>query len=299
MRYVIIATSIVLVSAAAVSATVYVVNPQGTGDYPTIQAAVDAVMNGDIIELTDGTFTGDGNRDIDFLGKAIIVCSQTGSPADCIINCQGSEAQPHRGFHFHSDEGAGSIVEEITIRNGWAWTGGGVYCEGSASPAFIGCTFRVNEATSGGGMRGSTSSELIRCIFISNAARFGGGLYIRSNCSPALDECAFLGNSAEYSGGGMHCEQHCSPILTNCTFRENHLAAERGMRSDRRLAGRVRRHAGERDEVGPNQGRVSQVGTGPRQVAGRRMVIVTAGASARGPANGTAREETCRLTAFA
>jgi len=225
-------------------------------------------------------------------------------------------------------------VQEVTIRNGWAWTGGGVYCEGSASPAFIGCTFRVNEATSGGGvyggqfstfadcnfidnaaehsgggMRGSTSSELIRCIFISNAARVGGGLYIRSNCSSALDECAFLGNSAEHSGGGMHCEQHCSPILTNCTFRENHLAAERGMRSDRRLAGRVRRHAGERDELGPNQGRVSQVGTGPRQVAGRRMVIATAGArrmviatagaSARGPANGTAREEICRLRFFA
>jgi len=78
MRHVIIATSIVLVSAAAVSATIYVVNPQGTGDCPTIQAAVDAVMDGDIIELTDGTFTGDGNRDIDFLGKAIIVCSQLG-----------------------------------------------------------------------------------------------------------------------------------------------------------------------------------------------------------------------------
>jgi predicted outer membrane repeat protein len=254
MRYVIIATSMVLVSAAAVSATVYVVNPQGTGDFPTIQAAVDAVMNGDIIELTDGTFTGNGNRDIDFLGKAIIVCSQAGSPADCIINCQGSEAEPHRGFHFHSDEGAGSVVQDITIRNGWAWTGGGVDCEWAASPTFIGCTFWANEAQSGGGvhggefstftdctfidnaaehsgggMRGGTSSELIRCVFISNAARYGGGLYIRSSCSPTLDECAFLGNSAGHSGGGIHCELHCSPVLTNCTFRENHTLIGGGM----------------------------------------------------------------------
>jgi hypothetical protein len=39
-----------------VSATTYLVTPDGTGDYPTIQLAVDAVVDGDIIELTPRTF---------------------------------------------------------------------------------------------------------------------------------------------------------------------------------------------------------------------------------------------------
>jgi pectin methylesterase-like acyl-CoA thioesterase len=54
-------------------AATYVVSPDGSGDFPTIQAAIDAAVDGGIIELTDGTFTGDGNRDIDYAGKSITV----------------------------------------------------------------------------------------------------------------------------------------------------------------------------------------------------------------------------------
>lgn len=44
----------------------YVVSPDGTGAFPTIQEAIDAIPQGSVIELTDGIFTGDGNRDLDF-----------------------------------------------------------------------------------------------------------------------------------------------------------------------------------------------------------------------------------------
>jgi pectin methylesterase-like acyl-CoA thioesterase len=54
-------------------ASVYVVRPDGSGDFPTIQAAIDAAIDGDTVELADGTFRGDGNRDPDYLGKAITV----------------------------------------------------------------------------------------------------------------------------------------------------------------------------------------------------------------------------------
>ncbi len=47
--------------------------------------------------VADGIYTGEGNRDIDFLGKAITVRSENG-PESCIIDCQGSEADPHRGL---------------------------------------------------------------------------------------------------------------------------------------------------------------------------------------------------------
>ena len=83
---------------------------------PTIQAGIDSAVTGDVVELANGTFTGNGNRDIDFLGKAITVRSQSGNPEDCIIDCQGSEMEPHRGFTFHSGETATSVVESITIQ---------------------------------------------------------------------------------------------------------------------------------------------------------------------------------------
>ena len=60
----IIAAALVAAAAIPTAAVIYTVSPDGLGDYPTIQAAVDAVIDGDIIELTDETFTGDGNRDI-------------------------------------------------------------------------------------------------------------------------------------------------------------------------------------------------------------------------------------------
>jgi len=68
-----------------------------TGDYTTIQAAIDDCNDGDVVIVAPGTYTGEGNRDIDFKGKAIIVRSKSG-PEDCVIDCQGSREDLHRGF---------------------------------------------------------------------------------------------------------------------------------------------------------------------------------------------------------
>jgi hypothetical protein len=131
MRHFIFMSSTILVLAASASGDTYVVNPDGTGDYPTIQAAINGAGTGDIIELTDGTFTGAGNRGISFLGKAITVRSQSGNPEACIIDCQ----QANRGFLFTSSEGLESVLEGATVKNGSADNyGGAVYCSpGSAA----------------------------------------------------------------------------------------------------------------------------------------------------------------------
>jgi len=47
-------------------ATVYEVRPDGFGDFPTIQAAIEGAVDGDVIELTNGVFLGEGNRDVDY-----------------------------------------------------------------------------------------------------------------------------------------------------------------------------------------------------------------------------------------
>ena len=94
MKRVIIAVAAVLAGIAASQARIITVDNDGPADFSTIQAAIDDSNDGDTVLVADGTYTGDGNRDIDFHGKAIIVKSENG-PQNCIIDCNGTEADRH------------------------------------------------------------------------------------------------------------------------------------------------------------------------------------------------------------
>jgi len=118
-------------------------------EHPTIQAAIDACNDGDVVIVTPGTYTGEGNRDIGFKGKAITVRSLNG-PENCVIDCNAAERDLHRGFYFHSDEDANSVVDGFTIINGYAEYGGGIYCYQS-TPAINSCRISGNSATDDGG----------------------------------------------------------------------------------------------------------------------------------------------------
>lgn len=59
-------------------------------EYPSIQLGIDAASNGDTVILSDGIYTGNGNRDINFNSKSITVTSENG-PDNCIIDCEGKD----------------------------------------------------------------------------------------------------------------------------------------------------------------------------------------------------------------
>ena len=195
--------------------------------YPSIQAAIDAAADGDTIILAPGTFRGDGNRDIDFKGKAVTLRSTNPNEpnivAATIIDCNGSEQEPHRGFYFHSEEDANSIIAGLTVINGVAWKGGAVLCSHS-SPRFTDCVFRGNEAydddTGGGAMYNEDCSPtLIDCLFTDNAAYRGGGMTC-DNSNATISQCTFIENSASYYGGGLY-NYASDTTLTDCTFSGN------------------------------------------------------------------------------
>ena len=88
-------------------------------DFPTIQQAMDHTAPGGSVIIADGTYQGTGNRDLDFKGRSFTVRSENGSD-NCTIDCQGTSTDPHRAFIFHNEETTASLVDGLTIINGYA-----------------------------------------------------------------------------------------------------------------------------------------------------------------------------------
>ena len=76
----------------------------------TLQAGIALGAPGDTIEVDPGTYSGPGNRDLDFGGKALVLRSVAGA-AVTILDCQASG----RGLVFQTGEGHAAIVEGFTI----------------------------------------------------------------------------------------------------------------------------------------------------------------------------------------
>jgi len=208
----------------AVGRTIYV-DDDGPADFHNIQAAIDHSYYGDTIIIADGTYTGIGNRNIDFHGRAITVRSENG-PETCIIDSQGQG----RVFYFHSGESQSSVLDGLTITNGYVTNthGAGIYCTHS-SPMVMNCIFKNNTAypattgvmAFGGGMYVDYGSPTVtNCVFSQNSGGWGGGMCNSTGSGTIMKNCVFSKNSTQRLGGGMF-NSSGNPNITNCVFSEN------------------------------------------------------------------------------
>ncbi|MBC8492033.1 MAG: right-handed parallel beta-helix repeat-containing protein [Candidatus Marinimicrobia bacterium] len=210
----IVIMGIFILASLAVSATIHI-----PGDYPTIQAGIDAAVNGDTVLVANGTYTGTGNKNLDFLGKAIVVKSENG-PENCIIDCENDG----RGFYFHLNETNASVLDGFTITNGHVSERGGAIFLENSSPLIYNCAINSNTAQiSGGGISCmSYSNPLIySCEITENIAEYnGGGIQCAINSNPSINDCLIANNTAYNHGGGID-SWDSSPIISDCIISEN------------------------------------------------------------------------------
>ncbi len=200
-------------------------------DFATIQEAVNKAASGDTVFVARGFYSGEGNRDIDFNGKEIVLLSEDG-PDLTVIDCNGSDTESHRGFIFQSGEEAGAVVDGFTVRGGMVMAGSGphhggaILCDASF-PTIRNCKIENNAAVSGAGISciNGAAPDVSFCVFTGNISTdYGGGMACFGS-SPVITNCTFARNYSAYIwdnyGGGISCADTCAPVINNCIFAFN------------------------------------------------------------------------------
>jgi len=200
-------------------------------NYATIQAAIDAATDGDVVLVADGIYTGTGNRDISFLGKKITVRGENGADRTT-IDCE----QAGRGFVFSNHEGPSSRLQNITIYHGCAKGsgypekesyGGAAYFDTKTEPTITDCTFVENTAFLRGGalyISEYASPAFRNCRILNNVARYdhAGAAYLAPNAAASFVNCVIAGNTARShtgaGGGAVFCCDGSHTRITNCTI---------------------------------------------------------------------------------
>ncbi len=204
----------------------------GAMAYTSIQHALDLASPGDTVLVGPGTYTGEGNVDLDFQGKGVALMS-SGGPEVTVIDCQGAG----RGFLFQSGEDSTSRVQGFTVRHGEAGggNGGGAWITGNSAPTFVECRFDSCHARFGGAVFvGTTSStvdssgvQMTDCVLSScEADDSGGGFYART-ASPVVVRGGRIENCVGQTGGGGYADGD-SVLVEEVTIAANHVSGEGG-----------------------------------------------------------------------
>lgn len=198
-------------------------------DQSTIQDGLDVAAEGDTVLVEAGTYTGPGNRDLDFGGINRVLVSEGGAGAT-VIDCEGAG----RGFKFHRGETEASVVSGFTVTGGLVESlegGGRIFCDRS-SPTIDECTIVGNSAptrgANGGGVYCTGASPIIMDSNISDNSAGGssGGMMINTYggadpSAPTVSGCTISGNSSNNSHGGGIAWYRSHGTATDCTITDN------------------------------------------------------------------------------
>lgn len=220
----------------------------GEYSYSTIQEAIDAADNGDIIVVTAGEY----DERINFQEKNLILQSTnpwdaetvegtiiTSSAVGSILTMRyidtSQEQKPTiTGFTIKDGQATdgGAIYGEETspvitnnrFLNNTADYGGGIYLSDVSKAVVLHNTFEENEASFRGGgifIRSSSEIELKNNEINQNTAQHGGGIYISSSEEITLKKNAITENTSSQHGGGLRIDTSQEIIVHQCDIDYN------------------------------------------------------------------------------
>ncbi len=240
-----------LLCAGVADATHYFVYPDGGGDFPTLQAAIDGSAPGDTIFLGDGVFSGPGNREL--VSKERHFRSLSHDPTACVIDAGGlafgeitwGAPVSFVGIGFlHGDgfdawyenrltfencrfESCSRIASVVAALYGGAIILDGCFVQGCGGSDLMyarpghsgltGCSFLENDCR----LVLGNSLEAIDCTFESNTAEnelISVDAWPTSPGSVTMTGCDFRSNVASIclqAGSELHAE------IIDCTFWDN------------------------------------------------------------------------------
>jgi parallel beta-helix repeat protein len=174
-------------------------------DYATIQAGIDASVDGDTVLVQPGTYAENINfngHNID-LGSLFLTSGDTSYIEQTVID---GDSAGHV-ITIENEEDSTTVIMGFTISYGQAENGGGIYCIG-ANPVIANNHICYNtDSNRGGGIYCENSSPVIRDNIISDNS--GSGMYCYLNSSPEIRNNIISGNSE----GGIRCRRGSSPII--------------------------------------------------------------------------------------
>jgi len=190
-------------------------------DYGTVQAGIDATIDGDTVLVAAGTYV----ENINFNGKNIVVTSSQGTDSTIIDGNQDGSV-----VTFENGENSTAILSGFTITNGngsgsegYLSRGGGIFCINS-SPTLKDLNVDGNQTeTSGAGLWfGYSNSQLVDLVISNNSvvgeeSPAGGGISINYNSDLTINNILVVGNEAVY-GAGIELWSYSKPLLNSVTI---------------------------------------------------------------------------------
>jgi parallel beta-helix repeat protein len=191
------------------AATIYVPD-----DYPTIQDAINASVNGDTVIVRPGTYV----ENVRFNGKLITLKSEKGPSFTTIDGNQCGCT-----VLFYRRETSDAILDGFTITNGtgfdyyYLYYGGGIYCDLDASPTIINNVIINNYADYGGGIGclSNASPEIANNRIDSNKSRVAGGGIYSKTADPMISGNIITGNVADSMGGGICFSGESNTVISD------------------------------------------------------------------------------------
>jgi len=203
---------VTLAWAGPASSRTWYVKQDGSGDVPTIQAAVDSAAVGDVILVAPGRYTwanqGGGDPTFGMIniyrGRDRFTLKSEGGPMVTTLDAQRQNRVIFIQGYNHV------TIEGFTITGGSAPAanpaGGGLACHLS-SDTIRNCRFIDNMAQSGGALwnGGVSTMHIEGCEFRYNTAYIGGALYfVNSSSTQTIQDCIISNNSSTSHAGGIY-----------------------------------------------------------------------------------------------